>query len=94
MQPASLRKKCPFQGALFLEVEGMNEWKVIRSSRPEVFCKKGWLSLFLFGLFYVFCSWKGFRVRKVVMGNIFAGVKGFYIFTSISIIRFERRFIA
>ena len=24
MQPASLQKKCLFQGALFLEVEGMN----------------------------------------------------------------------
>ena len=39
MQPESLRKKCPFQGALFLEVEGTNQWKVIRSSRPEVFRK-------------------------------------------------------
>ena len=41
MQPLSLRKKYPFQSALFLEVEGTNQWKVIRSSRPEVFCKKG-----------------------------------------------------
>ena len=41
MQPSSLRKKCPSQRALFLEVEGTNQWKVIRSSRPEVFCKKG-----------------------------------------------------
>ena len=46
MQPSSLRKKCPFQGALFLEVEGTNQWKVIRSSRPEVFCKKGALRNF------------------------------------------------
>ena len=35
-----------------------------------------------------------FRVRKVVMGNIFANAKEFYIFTFISIIRFERKFIA
>ena len=41
MQPASLRKKCPFHGALFLKVEGTNQWKVIRSSRPEVFRKIG-----------------------------------------------------
>ena len=46
MQPASLQKKCPFQVALFLEVERMNEWKVIRSSRPEVFHKKGALRNF------------------------------------------------
>ena len=46
MQPSSLRKKCPFQGALFLEVEGTNQWKVIRSSRPEVFRKKGSLRNF------------------------------------------------
>ena len=46
MQPASLQKKGPFQGALFLEVEGTNQWKVIRSSRPEVFCKKSALGNF------------------------------------------------
>ena len=40
MQPGSLRKKCPFQDALFLEVEGTNQWKVIRSRSPEVFRKK------------------------------------------------------
>ena len=41
MQPASLRKRCPFQGALFLKFEETNQWKVIRSSRPKVFRKKG-----------------------------------------------------
>ena len=46
MQPAILRKKCPFQVAFFLEVEGMNQWKVIRSSCPEVFCKEGALRNF------------------------------------------------
>ena len=40
MQSASLRKKGPFQGDFFLEVEEANQWKVIRSSRPEVFRKK------------------------------------------------------
>ena len=34
-----------------------------------------------------------FGVRKVVMGSIFANVKEFYIFTFISNIRFERKFI-
>ena len=46
MLPASLRKKSPFQGALFLKVVGTNQWKVIRSSRPEVFRKKGALRNF------------------------------------------------
>ena len=46
MQPGSLRKKCPFQDALFLEVEGTNQWKVIRSRSPEVFRKKGALRNF------------------------------------------------
>ena len=34
-----------------------------------------------------------FGVRKVVMGNIFANVKEFYIFTFISIIKFDKKFI-
>ena len=58
------------------------------------YSKKGWLFLYLFSLFYIFCSWKNFRVWKVVMGNILADPKDFYIFTFISIIRFGRRFIA
>ena len=45
MQPANLQNKCPFQGALFQEVEGTNQWKVIRSSHPEVFCQKVFLEI-------------------------------------------------
>ena len=46
MQPASLRKKCSFQGALFLKVVGTSQWKVISSNRPEVFRKKSALRNF------------------------------------------------
>ena len=60
----------------------LNPWYSGRLAFPLSFqlldILEGWLSLFLFSLFYVFCSWKDFRVRKVVMGNILADAKNFY----------------
>ena len=46
MQPARLRKKCPFQGAIFLNSVETNQWKVIRSSGPEMLRKKAALRNF------------------------------------------------
>ena len=71
MQPVSLRKKCPFQGALFLKVEGTNQWKVIRSSRPEVFRKKGVLRSF--------AKFTGKHLCQSLFFNTVAGLSHYFL---------------